>query len=230
MRSKKMKMNKTIRLFTIIITLLITTTAFSISLKEVYDSASPQNEYDKYLNLETGVTYTGGLLIGKILSPFEYELTGEEGQNVKILGNGAVLDLQGEEICISYCDNFLDVEDCIIINGNIRYKGIDTEILVGVPTGSVRYVTFYQPHDYGIRTTGCGEGITIERNIVVDALETGNDYIYVTGISSDWIPTGSNFAVSGQTGFNGFPVITDNWSFHSETEDNETPLKHFSML
>jgi len=203
---------------------------FSLTLKEVYDASLPQDDYDKYLELETGINYTGGLLIGKILSPFTFDLQGNEGQNVRIQGNGAILDLQGEEICISYCDNFLDIEDCVIINGNVRFKGVDTSTLVGTPTGSVRYVTFYQPHDYGIRITGCGEGITIERNIVVDAIDTGNDYIFMTGISSDWLPTGSNIAASGQVGFYGFPLMIDNWSFFSDYETNDIPLKHFVQL
>ena len=203
---------------------------FSITLKEVYDSAPPQDDYDKYLELETGITYTGGLLIGKILSPFTYDLQGDEGQNVRIEVNGTILDLQGEEICISFCDNILDIEDCVIINGNVRFKGIDTSTLIGVPTGSVRYVTFYKPHDYGIRMTGCGDGITVERNIVVDAIDTGNDYIFMTGISSDWLPTGSNISATGQIGFYGFPLMIDNWSFHNNEENNDIPLKHFVLL
>ena len=203
---------------------------FSTTLKEVYDESFPQNEYDKYLELETGITYTGGLLIGKILSPFTFDLQGDEGLDVRIQGNGAILDLQGEEICISYCDNILDIEDCVIINGNVRFKGIDTSTLQGIPTGSVRYVTFYHPHDYGIRMTGCGDGITIERNIVVNAIDTGNDYIFMTGISSDWLPTGSNIAATGQSGFYGFPLMIDNWSYFSNEETNDIPLKHFVLL
>ncbi len=220
-------MKKFLILFILILSLI---QLFSITLKEVYDTALPQNDYDKYLELETGEIYTGGLLIGKILSPFTHDLQGNEGLNVRIQGNGAILDLQGEEICISYCDNILDIEDCIIINGNVRFKGIDTSTLVGTPTGSVRFVSFYQPHDYGIRITGCGEGITIERNIVVDAIDTGNDYIFMTGISSDWLPTGSNIAPTGQSGFYGFPLMIDNWSFFNDEETNNIPLKHFVLL
>jgi hypothetical protein len=47
----------------------------------------------------------------------------EEGVDVKLVGNGAMIDLQGEQICMSYCSNRLDIEDCVIINGNIRFRG-----------------------------------------------------------------------------------------------------------
>ncbi len=37
---------------------------FATTLKEMHDAASPAMGYDRYIVLETGVTYTGGLLIG----------------------------------------------------------------------------------------------------------------------------------------------------------------------
>ena len=49
--------------------ILIGSILYSITLKEAYDSAPSQAGYDKYLELETGVTYTGGLLIGKYSTP-----------------------------------------------------------------------------------------------------------------------------------------------------------------
>lgn len=214
----------------IILLFYLTISLSSISLKEVYETAPAQGEYDKYLELETGVTYTGGLLIGKILDPISYELEGEEGQDVRIMGNGAILDLQGEQICISYCDNKLDIDDCIIINGNIRYRGINAGYVVQIPTGYVRYITFYKSHDYGIRLQGSGEDILLERNIVVDAVNTGNDYIYTNGISSDWLPTGASFGISIQYGFYGIPDVIDNWSFHSDEEINADLLNHFVLL
>ena len=214
----------------IILFFYITLTLSSISLKEVFETASAQGEYDKYLELETGVTYTGGLLIGKILDPISYELEGEEGQDVRIKGNGAILDLQGEQICISYCDNKLDIDDCIIINGNIRYRGINAGYITQIPTGFVRYITFYRSHDYGIRLQGSGDDILLERNIVVDAVNTGDDYIYTNGISSDWLPTGASFGISIQYGFYGIPDVIDNWSFHSDEEINADLLNHFVLL
>ncbi|MBN1326825.1 MAG: hypothetical protein JW996_02615 [Candidatus Cloacimonetes bacterium] len=217
------------KILIIIFSLIIVGKLSGILLQEVYETAPSSDDYDKYLELETGVIYEGGLLIGKILSPITNSLIGEDGLDVMISGNGAILDLKGEQISISFCENRLDIENCIILNGNIRFRGINAE-LVAIPQGSVKYVTFYRPHDYGIRLQGTGEGIILERNLVIDAIDTGYDYIYTTGISSDWIPTGSNIAISIQAGFYGTPEVFDNWSYHSTPQINTDPLKHISAL
>lgn len=196
----------------------------------MYDAAGPAGGYDKSIALETGEIYTGGLLIGPILSPITHDLEGEPGIDVRIDGNGAVIDLLGEQICISYCTNRLDIENCVILNGNIRYRGINTFDHVAIPVGTVRHVTFYAPHDYGIRLQGAGEGVLLERNLVVDAIDTGWDFIYTNGSSNDWLPTGTNISFSVQAGFYGSPVIRENWTFHSDPARNATPLAHFSLL
>ncbi len=200
------------------------------TLKEMYDEAGPAGGYDKYIVLETGEIYTGGLLIGPILSPITHDLEGEPGRDVRIVGNGALLDLQGERLCISYCARRLDIDDCVVLNGDIRFRGINTFDHYALPVGSVRNVTFYAAHDYGIRLQGAGEGITLERNLVVDAIDTGWDFIYTSGISSDWLPTGANISFSAQSGFYGTPVVRENWTFHSDPARNADPLAHFSRL
>ncbi|MBU0618491.1 MAG: hypothetical protein KKI02_12305 [Planctomycetes bacterium] len=200
--------------------------ALATSLKEMYDLATPAAGYDKYIVLETGVTYTGGLWIGgtfnRITATFE-----EHGEDVRIVGNGAILDLQGGEICIAYCNGRLDLDDCVIINGNVRYRGYDDATLQLVPEGSVRYVTFYQPHDYGVRLYGCGAGILVERNIVVDAVDTGPDFHFLTGMPMEWLPTGANFSLSVQAG--SYDVF-ENWSYHSDPAANADPVRHFNLL
>jgi len=200
--------------------------AYATSLKETYDAASPAGGYDKYIVLETGVTYTGGLWIGgtfnRITATFE-----QHDEDVRIVGNGAILDLQGQEVCIAYCNSRLDLEDCVIINGNVRYRGYDDLTTHLVPQGSVRYITFYQPHDYGVRLYGCGAGILVERNIVVDAIDTGPDFHFLTGMSMEWLTTGANFSLSVQaTAYDVF----ENWSYHSDPEANADPLRHFHLL
>lgn len=202
----------------------------SISLKEVYEQSQPQNGYDKYLELNTGEIYTGGLLIGKVIHPFSTELYGGEGENVKIVGNGAILDLQGNQISISMCNNVLDIEDCIIINGNIRYRGVNSSVGNFIPTGTVQYVTFYTPQDYGIRLQGAGNGINIHNNIVVNAIDTGYDYVFMTGESASSIPTGHNFSCSIQYGFYGIPEVSDNWSYRFHDQSGIDSLAHFSLL
>ena len=202
----------------------------AILLKEVYDNATAQEGFDKYLILETGQTYTGGLYIGKVLGYLSNELDGPEGIDVFIEGNGAIIDLQGQEICISYVNNQMSITDCIIINGNVRYRGIDSSIYTVQPVGTVSNVTFYKPQDYGVRITGCGEGITITNNIIVDAVNTGNDFNYITGETAPFLITGSSVSMSLFGGIYGIPVITGNWSYHSDPVVNADSLMHFSAL
>jgi hypothetical protein len=94
------------------------------------------------------------------------------GENVHIVGHGAVLDLEGGSICIAYCANRLELEDCVVVHGSVVYRGYRDPFVDLRPTGSVRYVTFWEPHDYAVRTFACGVGITLERNLVVDRKST----------------------------------------------------------
>ena len=204
--------------------------AHSVTLKEVYEIAPNMGEYDKFLVLETGMTYTGGLLIGKIFDPIIADLSGQEGLDVRIEGNGAILDLEGEQISISYCNNKLDIDNCIIINGNIRYRGINNPTGTEIPTGYVQYCTFYQPQDHAIRLQGAGDDILLERNIFVDAVDTGDDFTYLNGIPMEWLPTGSNVAISIFYYTYGVPTLLDNWSYHSDEEINADPTLHFVEL
>jgi len=221
------------RVHVVVLTLFLATVcrpASATSLREAYEASGPGGGYDRLVTLQTGQVYTGGLLIGPVLSPRGWSLEGEPGEDVKIVGNGAILDLRGEQICISYCTNVLDIEDCVILNGNVRFRGIDTFDHYEIPTGSVRYCTFYEPHDYGVRLQGTGSGVTLERNIVVDAVSTGPDFLYVNGWSNDWLPTGGSFAPSVQTGLYGYATIRDNWTYHSDHHANSDSLRHYVFL
>jgi len=195
----------------------------------MYDLATASSGYDKYIELDSGVTYTGGLLIGQVYCVYPFEFQGKDGVDVRIKGNGAIIDLQGEEICISYCDNRLDIDDCVIINGNIRYRGDDINGKRYSPKGFAKHITFYKPHDYGIRVQGAGKDITLERNIVVDAVNTGLDF-KINGKFSNYLPTGTSFVQSQFAGVFGTPSIIDNWSFHTDPLTNQDLIWHFSML
>ena len=223
-------MIRTVALLVAVLIVSLPVSSGAVTLREVYEAAEPGGGYDRDVMLETGQVYTCGLLIGPILSPLSWELDGESGQDVRITGNGAILDLRGEQICISFCENRLDIEDCVVLNGNVRFRGMNTADYIKIPEGSVRYCTFYGPHDYGVRLQGSGQNITIERNIVVDAVDTGWDYIYTHGASTEWIPTGTNISMSGQAGFYGVPVVHENWTWHTDPAQNATPLAHFSFL
>ncbi len=194
------------------------------TLREMVDAAGPQGGYDRWVELEAGVTYTGGLLIGPIFLPYGAHPVGPPGEDVRIVGNGAILDLQGSQICVSYCNNRLDIDDCIIVNGGVRFRGYTPQGIL--PNGSVRQVTFWQPHDYAVRVYVGGLDVEIERNLIVDAVDTGPDFLFHTGIPSEWMPTGTN--LSG--GYEAPSPFYENWSFHTDPVRNADPLAHFSYL
>jgi len=198
----------------------------AVSLQEIYDGSGAQGNYDRYLVLETGVIYTGGLWIGKTLNPQTNHLEGIEGEDVFIEGNGAILDLEGSELTISYCNNRLDIQDCIIINGDVHYRG-ESELFQAKPIGEVSYCTFYNNDDYCFRFMGTGEDIELHHNIFSNARETGDEYTYLTGFSMEWIPTGINVAISGQ---GGLPYFRDNWSWFSDEIANADSLRHIAVL
>jgi hypothetical protein len=203
----------------------------AITLKEAYEAAPAASGYDRYIVLQNGVTYTGGLMVGRVFSPVTntYQMD-ELGEDVAIVGNGAVLDLQGEQICMSYCDNRLDISDCVITGGNVRYRGDNDNGLELQPVGSVTNVTFFEPHDYGVRLQGAGSGISIEGCLFIDVVDTGLDFIPSTGISGELLPTGTAVAASIQTGDYGWPWVADNWTYFGNAADNAEALHHFAFL
>jgi hypothetical protein len=226
-----------LRLPAIWMVMLLLVTAVTVShaatLKEMFDLAGPRDGYDRYIELETGVTYTGGLLIGRtwswLIHDFQYD---EEGLDLRIVGNGAILDLQGQQICVSFSDSRLDISDCIILGGNIRFRGDNNDYppIGYIPTGSVRQVTFYRPHDYGIRLQGTGAGVELEYNLIVDPIDTGLDCVPFNGVRADLLPSGSCIAGSVQVGDYGFPWIGDNWTYFSDPDANADPIRHHVFL
>ncbi len=216
-----------------VVVLLVATCAASSAgtLRAAFEAAPAQDGYDRYMVLNTGDVYTGGLLIGPTWDEFSSSFVdAEQGLDVKIVGNGAILDLQGQRICISFCENRLDIEDCIILNGGVRFRGDNTVDVDRTPQGSVRYCTFYKPLDYGVRLAGVGTGVLCERNIVVDAVDTGLDVLIWTGIQGVNLPTGLAFAPSVQIGTFGVPTLQDNWTWFSDPRANDDALHHFGFL
>lgn len=220
---------KMLKRLPLIVALIICQPLLSLTLEEVYDTAAPGNGYDRYIELETGVTYTGGLLLGgtfnRITARFE-----AGGEDVRIVGNGAILDLQGAEICLSYCNNRLDISDCVIINGNIRFRGYQNSEVEYWPAGYVRNVTFYRPHDYGIRLLSCARDIELQSNLVVDALDTGPDFYFLSGISADLLPTGFAVSLSELPGWPDGPDIRHNWTWFSDPELNNLAQRHYALF
>ncbi|MDI6807639.1 MAG: right-handed parallel beta-helix repeat-containing protein [Candidatus Eisenbacteria bacterium] len=74
------------------------------TLQSVYESAPRQLGYDRYLDLRSGTTYTGGIAI-------------PDGGSVCIKGNGAIIDLEGSIIAVTGRGALLDIDHCVILNG-----------------------------------------------------------------------------------------------------------------
>ena len=119
----------------IVFTLLTFAIGLGISLQEVFDAAQPLNGYDKYLVLENGEVYSGGLGI-------------YEGTNF-IDGKGAIVDLhQGQGIWIYGSESYpsdLKIQYVNIING--AEYGIT---FAGTSTGSIENCNFYN-NDFGAK-------------------------------------------------------------------------------
>jgi len=208
---------------------LLASTAPATTLRGAFDAAGPGEGYDKLVELEPGVVYTGGLLVGPLLLPETGIFAGERGLDVKIRGNGAVLDLRGSQVCISYCNNRLDIENCVILGGNVRFRGTTWDG-GGQPRGSVRHCTFWRPHDYCVRLQGTGGGVEVYRNIMVDAVDTGVDWIFGNGFPTDFLPTGHHVALSAFPSIYGVPTVQENWTWRSDPAENADPLHHFVFL
>jgi hypothetical protein len=204
--------------------------ARAATLQAMVEAAPPQGGYDHLVTLETGVTYHGGLLLGPTWDDDRQRFLAEPGADVKIEGNGAVLDLQGQEICVSFCAARLDIEDCIIIDGGIRFRGDADPTTDRTPEGSVRHCTFWRPRDYAVRLQGAGEGVLLERNLVVDVVDTGFDYLVWSGVAGENLPTGLAFGLSVQAGTYGEPTVRENWTWFSDPALNADPLHHFGFL
>lgn len=119
--------------------LIISSILFSmlcgISLQEVFDNANPANNYDKYIELDNDITYTGGIGI------FE--------GNIYIDCNEAIIDLEdGNGIWIYADEEFpssLEIKNCSIING--LYYGIS---FGGSSIGDIKNCNFLDTN-FGIK-------------------------------------------------------------------------------
>ena len=222
---KHVKLKNILTLLLILISVLLTGT----SLKEVYDSSEGNGLYNRELVLNTGEIYTGSLLIGGLFDHNTGTFSDTLGENVNIIGNGAILDLEGGFITIQYTNKRLDITDCVIVNGGVKFRGATTGPNL-IPQGSVSYVTFYHAEDYAIRIHSAGAGISISNNIFVDTYSTGDDFVNFTSQTLEWLPTGYNMVSTIFLETYGIPMISDNWSYFSDWRLNQDPLRHYGLF
>ena len=99
----------------------------AITLQEVFDNASPNNNYDKYIELNNDIIYTGGIGI------FEGD--------IYLDCNGATIDLEDGNGIWIYADedylSSLEIKNCSIING--LYYGIS---FGGTSIGNIKNCNF----------------------------------------------------------------------------------------
>ena len=188
------------------------------TLRQMFDAAESDDDYEKHIVLEKGKTYVGGLTNGRNYNTetHKYDL-GDEAKDLRIECNGAILDLQGEEIKTSVTTKRMDINNCIILNGGVRYFGdidADNANKMTSPVGFVKNCTFYKPEKYAVRIQGAGESITVSGNIFYEAQDVGFDLDPYTKELNNGLPTGINCAFSTKISF-GQPDIKDNWSFHT---------------
>ena len=112
-----------------------TFTASLVTLQSVFDASESKNEYDKYVVLEKGVTYIGGVGV--------YE------GNVFIEGNGAIVDLQNGTGIWVYGDEIVpanvDMEYLTVFNA--EWYGV---FYGGMATGSITNCNFIN-NGYGVQ-------------------------------------------------------------------------------
>lgn len=212
---------------TIIIMIFAALICYGATLKEMYDAAGPGEGYDKLVVLERGKIYRGGLFIGKFFDPVTLTFQVSDEKDVRIKGNGAIIDLMNGQIHIAYTKHKLDIDSCVIMNGTLRYNGHPDGSGYVIPYGEVKQITFYNPIDYGLRMEGAGENIDARRNIVYNCVPTGGDFEQHHSTPSEIIRTGTSFAFSIFSWY-GYPELYDNWSYRSSGQPDS--LLHFTML
>jgi hypothetical protein len=127
------------------------------SLQEVYDQASGNGEYDKFIELDSTVEYLGDLYI-----PY--------GVDVLIKGNGAIIFGTPDRAAIKVWGSRLDISNCVILGGlfGIAY---DT-----MSTGSVTSNTVNDCDSIGIFAVAYAPPVRVE---VWDNIITGCTYGFV---------------------------------------------------
>lgn len=142
---------KRLIMYSLILLLLMPIYLYSITLQEVYNSASPGIGYDRLLVLNSNSIYTGGLLIS-------------DGK-VGIKGHGAIIDLNGGSIQVSGNAN-IEIDACVIMNGSDGFSALDNV------SAYITHCTFYG-NQVGVRFMSTGGLLEIVNSIFAFNSEYG---------------------------------------------------------
>jgi hypothetical protein len=139
-----------------VIMLLIFTPCFAYqSLQEVFDQATGQGEYDKYLELDPTVEYLGDLHLNS-------------SGDVCIMGNGArIFSRNTYMISIAVSGSRLDIQNCVFIGGGGAIY-FSTNV-----AGTIKNNTIIGCTSSGIRTysIGASNQLYIYDNILADCYD-----------------------------------------------------------
>jgi len=91
----------------LLIDLLLCLIVKGTSLQEMYNTAQPQDGYDKLIILQENTIYTGGFT--------------QNVEKICIQGNGAIIDLLGENILVDGGNKEIIVHHCIFIS-SLKYN------------------------------------------------------------------------------------------------------------
>ena len=123
------------------------------SLQEVFENSNPGGGYDFYVELDSEIEYLGDLDI-------------IDGENVLIIGNGALIYGTPQRQGIYISESTLDISGCVFIGGLFSiYYGYNSN-------GKIFNNTFYDPEDFssiGSDYTDWYTEIEIYNNIIVGA-------------------------------------------------------------
>jgi hypothetical protein len=125
------------------------------SLQEVFDQATGQGEYDKYIELNPYMEYLGDLGI-------------PTGYNVCIMGNGArIFSRNAYMVHVTVSAARLDIQNCVFIGG-----GGAVYLALGA-AGTIKNNTIIGCSSAGIRTYTIGEDneVYIYDNIITDCYD-----------------------------------------------------------
>jgi len=144
-----------------VLVLLFPAVTHCVTLQSVYLSAPSQAGYDRYLELESGMTYTGGIDVSS-------------GMTVCIKGNGATIDLQGSMIQVVDYTARLDIDHCVLVHGgNPDYGPGQAALNFVASSGNVINNTIYG-NTVGIRVyLSPLNAVRIKNNIIVKNLLAG---------------------------------------------------------
>jgi len=121
------------------------------SLQALYEQTEPQGEYDRYIELDPQIEYLGDLHIAV-------------AENVRLVGNGAIIHGRPYNISIGVFFGALDVSNCVVIGGGYGiYYSTNA-------SGSAFNNTVTGCSEYGISTIYHNDqiGVEIWNNIVTD--------------------------------------------------------------